>query len=43
MFQAKKEGSKQNILVSDFWKMFARQTAKVQLHRRRLQKKVRIN
>jgi len=37
MFQVQKEGSKQNILVSDFWKMFARQISKVQLHRRRLQ------
>ena len=33
MFQVKKEGSKQNILVSDFRKMFARQISKVQLHR----------
>jgi len=33
MFQVKKEGSKQNILVSDFWKMFARQISKAQLHR----------
>jgi len=41
MFQMKKEGSKQNILVSDFRKMFARQMSKVQLHRRRLQSKVR--
>jgi len=32
----KKEGSKKNILVSDFTKMFARQISKVQLHRRRL-------
>jgi len=29
MFQVKKEGSKQNILVSDFRKMFARQISKV--------------
>jgi len=43
MFQVKKEGSKQNILVSDFRKMFARQISKVQLHRRRLQSKVRKN
>jgi len=43
MFQVKKEGSKQNILVSDFRKMFARQIPKVQLHRRRLQSKVRKN
>jgi len=43
MFQMKKEGSKQNILVSDFRKMFARQMSKVQLHRRRLQSKVRKN
>jgi len=33
MFKVKKEGSKQNILVSDFRKMFARQILKVQLHR----------
>jgi len=43
MFQVKKEGSKQNILVSDFKKMFARQISKVQLHRRRLQSKVLKN
>jgi len=43
MFQVKKEGSKQNILVSDFRKMFARQISEVQLHRRRLQNKVRKN
>jgi len=30
-----------NILVSDFKKMFARQISKVQLHRRKLQSKVR--
>jgi len=42
MFQVKK-GSKQNILVSDFRKMFARKISKVQLHRRRLQSKVRKN
>jgi len=41
MFQVKKEGSKQNVMVSDFTKMFARQISKVQLHRRRLQSKVR--
>jgi len=41
MFQMKKEGSKQNILVSDFRKMFSRQISKVQLHRRRLQNKMR--
>jgi len=29
MFQVKKEGSKQNILASDFGKMFARQISKV--------------
>jgi len=40
MFQAKKEESK-NILVSDFRKMFVRQISKVQLHRRKLQSKVR--
>jgi len=28
MFQVKKEGSKQNILMSDFRKMFARQISK---------------
>jgi len=39
----KKEGSKQNSLVSDFRKMFARQVSKVQLHRRRLQSEVRKN
>jgi len=43
MFQVKKEGGKQNILVSDFRKMFAKQISKVQLHRRRLQNKVRKN
>ena len=43
MFQVKKKGSKQNILVIDFRKMFARQLSKVQLHRRRLQSKVRKN
>jgi len=37
--EAKKEGSKQNKLVSVFRKMFARQVSKVQLHRRRLQSK----
>jgi len=41
MFQVKKEGRKQNILVSGFRKMFARQISKVQLHRRGLQSKVR--
>jgi len=41
MFQVKKEGSKQNVLVSDYRKMFVRQISKVQLHRRRLQSKVR--
>jgi len=41
MFQVKKEGSQQNMLVSDFRKMFARPISKVQLHRRRLQNKVR--
>jgi len=43
MFQVKKEESKQNIMASDFRKMFARQISKVQLHRRRLQSKVRKN
>jgi len=43
MFQVKKEGSKQNILVRDLRKMFAGQISKVQLHRRRLQNKVRKN
>jgi len=43
MFQVKKEGSKQNMLVSDFGKMFARQLSKVQLHWRRLQSKMRKN
>jgi len=43
MFQVKKEGSKQNILVNNFRKMFARQISKVQLHQRRLQSKVRKN
>jgi len=43
MFQVKKEGIKQNTLVSDFRKMFARQISKVQLHWRRLQSKVRKN
>jgi len=41
MVEVKREGSKQNILVSDFRKMFARQVSKVQLHRGRLQSKVR--
>jgi len=41
MLQVKKEGSKQNILVSDFRKMFARQKSKAQLHL--LQSKVRKN
>jgi len=41
MFQVKTEGSEQNVLVSDFRKMFARQISKVQLHRRRFQSKVR--
>jgi len=40
MFQVKKEGNKQNILVINFRKMFARQISKVQLHRQRLQSKV---
>jgi len=39
----KNEWSKQNILVSDFRKMFARQISNVQLHWRRLQSKVRKN
>jgi len=43
MFQVKKEESEQNILVSDVRKFFARQISKVQLHRRRLQSKVRKN
>jgi len=44
MFQVKKEGSKQDLLVlSDFRKMFARQLSNEQLHRRRLQNKVRKN
>jgi len=43
MFQVKKEESKQNTLVSDLRIMFARQMSKVQLHRRRLQSKVRKN
>jgi len=43
MFQVKKEGSKQNILVSDFRKMFARQISKAQLHRRKLQSKLHKN
>jgi len=41
--EVKKEGSKQNIFVSDFRKMSARQISKLQLHRRRLQSKVRKN
>jgi len=41
--EVRKEGSKQNILVSDFRKMFARQISQVQLHRRRLQSKARKN
>jgi len=32
-----------SVLVSDFRKMFARQISKLQLHRRKLQSKVRIN
>jgi len=43
MFQVKKEGSKQIISMSDFSKMFARQISKAQLHRRKLQSKVRKN
>jgi len=43
MFQGKKERSKKNILVGDFRKMFARQISKVQLHRRKLQSKLRKN
>jgi len=43
MFQVKKEWIKQNILVSAFRKMFPRQISEVQLHRRRLQNKVRKN
>jgi len=43
MFKVKKEGSNQNILVSDFRKMFARQISNAQFHRRRLQTKVRKN
>jgi len=39
MVEVKKEGSKQNVLVSDFRKMFARQISEVQLHRGRLQSK----
>jgi len=41
--EVKREGRKQNILVSDSRKMLARQISKVQLHRRRLQSKVRKN
>jgi len=41
MFQATKEGSKENLLVSDIRKMFARQISK--LHRRKLQSKVGKN
>jgi len=43
MIQVKKEESKQNILVSDFRKMFARQISEGQFHWRRLQNKVRKN
>jgi len=43
MFQVKKEASKQNILVSDFRKMFSRQISKVQRNRRKMQYKVRKN
>jgi len=43
MFQTKKEGSKKNMLVSGFRKMFARQVSKVQLHWRKLQSKGRKN
>jgi len=43
MFQAKKWGGQKNILVSDFRKMYARQISKAQLHRRKLQSKVRKN
>jgi len=43
MLQAKKEGSKNIILVSDFRKMFARQISILHLHRRKLQSKVRKN
>jgi len=41
--EVKREGSKQNTLVSDFRKIFARQISKVKLHRRRLQSKARKN
>jgi len=41
--EVKKERTKQNILVSDFRKMSARQISKVQLHQRRLQSKVQKN
>jgi len=40
MFQVKKVGNQENILVSDFRTMFARQISKVQLHRLRMQNKV---
>jgi len=40
---SEERGEQKNILVSDFRKMFARQIPKVQLHRRRLQNKVRKN
>jgi len=36
-------GEQKNILVSDIRKMFARQTSKIQLHRRKMQSKVRKN
>jgi len=38
-----KRGKQINILVSDFRKMFARQISKAQLHRGKLQSKVRKN
>jgi len=40
---SEERGSKQNILVSDFRKMFARLISNVRLQRRKLQSKVRKN
>jgi len=42
-FKRRKRGAKKHALVIDIRKMFARQISKVQLHRRKLQSKVRKN
>jgi len=40
---SEERGEQKNIFVSDFRKMLARQISEVQLHRRKLQNKVRKN